>query len=266
MNKVDIRHQLIKNGFYLTKANVSKADITHLISKLRPVSTDKPLIRLGSEYDGGYLLPNDLDDIVACFSPGVSFCSDFEIAVSEIGIECYLADHSVDAPVFKNSRFNFIKKFIGNSIDDRFITLEDWIEDSKIPDGDLLLQMDIEGYEWETLLSIKPDTLRRFRIIVLELHGFENLFDRNSYLLYKTVLEKLLTDFSVVHIHPNNAFKPIEVTGIKIPPLLEMTLYRKGRAMEIGFCNDFPHPLDSKNIPSKPEVVLPQCWYKFCDC
>src|SRR4051794_36195573 len=43
-----------------------------LIQALRPWITEHPLIRLGGEHDGGYLLPDDLDGIVACFSPGVS--------------------------------------------------------------------------------------------------------------------------------------------------------------------------------------------------
>ena len=38
-------------------------------------------------------------------------------------------------------------------------------------DGDLLLQMDIEGAEWLALAQVSDRVLSRFRIIVLELHG-----------------------------------------------------------------------------------------------
>jgi len=45
---------------------------------LRPYTTDKELIRLGAEKDGGYLIPNDLAGIEACFSPGVGNEFNFE--------------------------------------------------------------------------------------------------------------------------------------------------------------------------------------------
>jgi hypothetical protein len=48
-----------------------------LLTRVRPVKTNFDLIRLGSKNDGGYLVPDDLDGIVACFSPGVSRIANF---------------------------------------------------------------------------------------------------------------------------------------------------------------------------------------------
>jgi hypothetical protein len=42
-----------------------------LVHRLHPVVTTHPLIRVGAHGDGGYLVPDDLDGIAACFSPGV---------------------------------------------------------------------------------------------------------------------------------------------------------------------------------------------------
>ncbi len=53
-------------------------EVRELINKLRPISCDKTLIRLGPKGDGGYLVPDDLEGIVACFSPGVGSISKFE--------------------------------------------------------------------------------------------------------------------------------------------------------------------------------------------
>jgi hypothetical protein len=43
--------------------------------------TDVPLIRLGADGDGGYLVPDDLEDVAACFSPGVDDRASFESAM-----------------------------------------------------------------------------------------------------------------------------------------------------------------------------------------
>ena len=56
-------------------------------------------IRIGSENDGGYLIPDDLYDIGACYSPGVDVNVSFEkeLLISK-NINSHLADFSVNAP------------------------------------------------------------------------------------------------------------------------------------------------------------------------
>ena len=46
---------------------------------LKPVRSSYPLVRIGGDQDGAYLLPNDLKGIEACFSPGVSYKKSFEL-------------------------------------------------------------------------------------------------------------------------------------------------------------------------------------------
>ena len=74
------------------------ARLRALIEKLSPVTCGKELIRLGDDGDGGYLLPDDLGGIAACFSPGVGYSSKFEIDVAARGIRVHMADASVDGP------------------------------------------------------------------------------------------------------------------------------------------------------------------------
>ena len=57
--------------------------VADFVRRLRPVSTDKPLIRIGSQADGGYLIPDDLEGIDYCFSPGVAEASDLEFECAE---------------------------------------------------------------------------------------------------------------------------------------------------------------------------------------
>ena len=56
--------------FFPTK--VTEIDrVRNLMRRLSPVSIDQEFVRLGPNGDGGYMVPNDLNDIGACFSPGV---------------------------------------------------------------------------------------------------------------------------------------------------------------------------------------------------
>ena len=61
----------------LIQEKTPKSDVLNLIQKLHPKKTIKPLIRMGPNGDGGYLIPDDLEGIEACFSPGVDQVSGF---------------------------------------------------------------------------------------------------------------------------------------------------------------------------------------------
>ena len=64
--------------------SVEKKRNTRAISLLKPFDLGHPLIRMGGPTgDGGYLLPDVLDDIKYCFSPGVGLTSEFETQVKE---------------------------------------------------------------------------------------------------------------------------------------------------------------------------------------
>jgi hypothetical protein len=234
-----------------------------LIGRLHPVDTDIPLRRLGPAGDGGYLVPDDLDGIVACFSPGVSTVSGFEQDCAELGMQVFMADASVEGPAMEHQRFSFAKRFVGAFTDGDFISLEDWVAESGVDaDSDLLLQMDIEGFEYETLLGMPARLLNRFRVLVIECHRLDQLWNRYYFQFVSRAFEKLLTSHHCVHIHPNNAGPVHRHAGIKIPVLAEFTFMRKDRACSTRPATRFPHPLDSDNLAQdSPSLILPRNWY-----
>lgn len=58
----------------------------------------------------------------------------------------------------------FDKLFLGPTTSRQFISLDDWVARYAPPDGDLLLQMDIEGAEYVTLNAARTGTLERFEL------------------------------------------------------------------------------------------------------
>lgn len=242
----------------------SSLKVRDLISRIHPISTEKELIRLGADSDGGYLVPNDLKGIEACFSPGVGQFSSFEEACFKQGIKIFLADYSVDSPNLnpQEIKFNFLKKYIGSKSDDKFVTLDEWVAQSNISDySDLILQMDIEGFEYESLISLSSSLLNRFRIIVVEFHDLDKLWNPEFYRFASIVFDKLLHNHNCVHLHPNNCYPVFEKDGIEIPPIMEFTFLRKDRVKEFSYANTFPHALDVDNEIGT-HIPLPSTWYR----
>jgi hypothetical protein len=135
--------------------------------------------------------------------------------------------------------------------------------DRNAPGGtDFILQMDIEGSEYSVLLDSSPATLRKFRIMAVEFHGLDALFDRGGFDLVYLTFAKVLRDFDIVHIHPNNWLKPVACRGYEVPPAMEFTFLRKDRIGSRRPALSFPHPTDRANFPQLPDIPLPGCWYR----
>jgi len=252
---------MVAPGFNLTW-QTDLAKVLELIRKLRPLDCGRELIRIGGTGDGGYLIPNDLDGIEYCFSPGVSTTSSFEDELADRGIKSFLADYSVDAPPISRPEFIFDKKFLGAVNDEQFFTLASW-KNKYLKDyaGDLILQMDIEDGEYQVILSAPAELLNQFRILVIEFHSLQRLFDPFDFRLITSCFEKLLESFYVVHIHPNNYYCNFKIRNIEVPSILEFTFLNKKRAINATPVQRLPNPLDVPNVPYRSNPNLPEYWY-----
>jgi hypothetical protein len=252
------RNLFLNLGLNLNKATKGN-DLDVFFSQIKPVKTNFELIRVGGNGDSGYLIPNDLDGIKYCFSPGVSVESYFEDELSSYNITSYLADYSVEAPIIKNDYIKFDKKFVGIKNTEICITLEDWVN-RNIPKSEceMILQMDIEGSEYEVIMDTSNDLLKKFRIIVIEFHGFDRIFNPIGFQLISNCIYKLTKNFEIAHIHPNNIQKSVIYKKYEVPPLLEFTFIRKDRVSYSEPETSFPHFLDRPNVASIPDIVLPK--------
>lgn len=238
------------------------ARVAALMRRLAPRRAARPLIRLGSAGDGGYLAPDDLDGVVACLSPGVSDVISFDRDLADRGVDVVMADASVDGPPAPHARFYFCKKFIGGERDGDVIRLADMMSETgfQVPDGDLILQMDIEGAEYSALIDSDDSFLQRFRLMIIEFHDLHRMFGAGALPFFEAVFGKLLRSHTVVHIHPNNVFRPVVRGDLEIPPLMEFTFLRRDRGIsEAPPEASFPHPLDADNTAGA-HYALPECW------
>lgn len=262
MWKKKIISQIERLGYVVVRRTPTER-VTRLLSTMYPKDSGHELIRMGGSNDGGYLIPDDLDGIAACFSPGVDTSSAFELDCARRGMELYLADASVDevGPELKGIPHAFEKKFIGVSNDPNYMTLESWVNRQQLQSNELLLQMDIEGAEYEALMNCSSDFLSRFRIICIELHHIGEWWNPRYFEVVSKALGQITRNHECVHIHPNNSATRTQYEGVELPNVMELTFLRKDRMKRAAFRTDFPHPLDEDCVTYKPTYVLPQAWF-----
>ena len=107
---------------YIVRKTVNEKKVLLLIKSFKIYKTNYKLIRLGEAGDGGYLLPDDLLEISACFSGGAGSTVKFEYDLANLGIKCFIADYSVDnLPSPHHQNFIFLKKFLGTENSDEYI-------------------------------------------------------------------------------------------------------------------------------------------------
>jgi hypothetical protein len=261
-NKIRRIIQILGINIKKPKIETSDKKLINFFKMIKPIKTEYKLIRLGSKFDGGYLIPDDLNEIDACFSPGVNYNADFEIALTERRIICFLADNSVEKSPISNELINFTKKHLSYYNSNDYMTLDYFIKDKYRGQKDLILQMDIEGAEYEVILSSEDELIKRFRILIIEFHGLERLLNYSGYKYINATFVKILKNFDIVHIHPNNCLLPIKVRNTVIPPIMEFTFLRKDRSTSKISNKNFPHILDTPNVPENENYTLPACWFQ----
>jgi hypothetical protein len=237
---------------------------------LKPKPSPYPLIRIGGNKDGAYLVPDDLVGIQYCLSPGVNNFKDFEDELSiRYAISCDLVDASSDAELLSTPLVHGMQTFSKLWLDvdgsRQSISIAEWLREKH---GDCLLQIDIEGAEYRNLLATSPEDLERFRIIVMEMHEVPEAFNNAQVFNHVTspLLRKLDFSFVCVHAHQNNRLEAIqsESLGVGLPRLLELTFLRRDRfpSFDVSGSVSLPHRLDITNEVGREPLYLDRNWMR----
>jgi len=254
----------LRLSFSFTSQHTSSDELRRFLKRIKLKSSEHELCRLGPIDDGGYIVPNDFEGVVANFSPGVGPVVGFEVELAKMGIESYMIDASVGGPPVSNSKFHFEKKYLGAHSHGNFISLSDWVtayESTHLAQGDYILSMDIEGAEYDVLANLDERILAKFRIVVVEFHNLHQVYQAVFYQQLVLIFDKLLLQYDIVNMHANNNAPIVKYKNIKIPPVIEFTFLRKDRIKGISRAVKPNLKLNAKNNKSLPDVTLPAIWY-----
>ena len=264
LNKLRFLNKLLNTNRVRAFRYISDNKIQDIINYFIPKRLENiNLQRIGDENDGGYLVPNILNDIKYCFSAGVGHTNQFETELNELNIESFLADFSVDESVRDLRKFNFIKKYISSFDSEKTKNINLWIKENiKFEDlNKTILKLDVEGSEYEILSAINENILKDLKILIVEFHGLEMIGDENTNLIINSLKKKLLNYFYVIHIHPNNCCEIHNVSKFQIPSVLEVTyLNKKNMIVDNKNCK-IPNELDKMNVIKKKDITLPDYWF-----
>ena len=227
----------------------------NFVQSIEPVNNGFNLIRVGPDSEGSYLLPDDLDGIRLNISPGVGETWQFESALlNSFNIPSLMIDASVDKPDNLPKEIEFLNHFlVPISGSNSGVSISELVSQAALKygeDADLLLQMDIEGAEFDCLKWVEERDLDKFRILAIEFHDME-LWVQNSFFTrtIEPVFERLLERFDVVHSRANNHARTFFYKGYFIPSALELTFHRKDR---------FKGPREARHLPTELDIVNKQ--------
>lgn len=236
--------------------------IENVINYFKPTLTNYKLIRIGENNDGGYLIPDILNEIKYCFSAGVGHTNKFESDLKRFEVKSFLADYSIEKNIRDINKFDFLKKFIASHDDETSKNINSWIIEkiSKKELNETILKLDVEGSEYEILSSLDETMLREIKILIIEFHSLEMIGDENTNKILTSILKKLSKYFYVAHIHPNNCCGIHDVSKFKVPSVLEVTYINKKNAEKKDGVCIIPNKLDAKNVQKKNEIFLSDYW------
>jgi len=187
---------------------------TELMAELQPVTLSNcTLQRMGSPNDGGYLMcANLLDAVRSAYSYGIGPSDDWGCEVSQTyGVpvhqyDCFSPPHDACA----SGRSTFHDECIGprpEMIDGKpFDTLVRQIARNGDSGKRLVVKIDIEGAEVDSLMSASGRQFDQMDQLAMEIHGTDARFLR--------LVRRLKRHFYLVHVHYNN-----QSCGVRYRPM-----------------------------------------------
>jgi hypothetical protein len=234
---------------------------SRLFSELQPVQLKNcEMKRYGLGRDEGYLLcDNLLKNIRVTYSYGIAGRDGLGCEIStKLTVPVHQYDcFNLTRPVCETGNALFHEECVGGVMKrDGAGRLFDTIENHIIKNNDagktLLLKMDVEGAEWESLAATSDEALQNVDQIAIELHiEFHKDQDKKKYL---DLVKKLKNTFYIVHIHFNNhaCTKGLD-TPFPSRAFQVLMVNKKVGILDEGRKPVLPNPLDEKDNPDLPD-------------
>ena len=159
----------------------------------------KKRVLIGEKTDGSYVMLDDFENIKIAYSIGIRDIIQFDKALADKGIDIFMYDHTNDKLPYENKKFHWKKIGLGGNSERKhnIQTLEEMIkENGHVQEKNMILKIDIESAEWNSLNDISENTLLKFKYILVEYH-----FLSDSNILYYNVLKKIYKTHQVFYAH-----------------------------------------------------------------
>jgi hypothetical protein len=248
INRLEILQKLLINLLDKDKLIMIKDRIFDSLQVMNV--SDKPLVRVGSEFDGGYVIVDNLDDVEIVISIGIGNNLDKEKYFLSKGLTVYAFDGTIGTSTkINHANFYFYPINIGSKKD--FWTLSHIFENiinTENLTGKILLFIDTEGAEYDILDSIDHKYFGFIDQLIVEFHDL--ISDSLEAGAFAQITNSLLKDFMVTHVHGNNfgAYLPISNEEV-IPDVIEISFINKRLYTFVAGHNCAPKTIDKPCNP-----------------
>jgi hypothetical protein len=215
-------------------------------------------VRMGSDFDGGYVMLDDFKEVDLALSFGIDTNADWDLAVANRGVPVQQYDHTVGhSPVLHQLITFFSEMIVGSSLRTSNASIRSILKKAGTNrDASVILKADIESDEWSVFDNCAPEDLRRFSQIIVEFHDFSHAVDDGWLQMATRVLSKLTTFFFVFHVHGNNWSPMATISNVHFPDVLEVSFANRERYSFTKNEELFPTSLDRPNDPRRPDLYL----------
>jgi hypothetical protein len=226
---------------------------------LAPVKVPN-LIRLGKDFDGGYVLNKDsMMASDALLSFGVNDDWSFEIDWKKIKPKDKI--HSYDGTISPSRMHDKLRgeyiEFFGSKAEHFPVNIgktpgfgQSSFVDAlfRLNKNNIFIKMDIEGAEWQLTESI-TEVADKITGMVIEFHNTHSLRP-----LFLDTMRIYQTHFNIIHIHPNTS---CPYAQDNFPTVVEITFLNKSFNLGEEIRKDCYLPgLDQANVPNSNDVAL----------
>ena len=227
-----------------------------ILAELQPVALKNCTFeRFGSPNDGGYLMcQNLIEPIDAAYSYGVGPNDDWGCEMTRrYRIPVYQYDcFDPSQPICNGGTFVFHNECVGDRTGNRGPHFFDTLENQIRKNGDIgrrvIVKMDIEGAEWDSLLAAPDELLAAIPQLAMEMHGYDDP-------KIVEVIRKLKRNFYLVNLHFNNwSCTP---KAAPLPAWAYQVLWVNKRIGIVDPAAPAPAPMSPLNAPDSP--TWPDC-------
>lgn len=242
----------------LSTLEVDNYKVRRALSLLHPYDVGCGKARVGGRNDGGYVMAHGFQNCPVAYSIGVGPQVEWDLEMAGHGAIVHQYDHTVEGSPSSHPNFRFNKIGIGPDLtNEALITLEEMLKRN----GDserkgMILQLDVEGAEWEVLAAVESELLAAFDQINIEFHTMSKLSDPTFRGRAEAIWAKLLRTHRPIHIHGNNGAGFHLVKGVPLPDVIEVSYCHRERFDFAPCTSVFPTDLDDPNGPDKPDYFL----------
>ncbi|MHB1903751.1 MAG: class I SAM-dependent methyltransferase [Ferrimicrobium sp.] len=240
----------------------SPGDAKHLLDLESLLAPATPLgatfVRVGGDNDGGYVMVDRGLNDTSVYNFGIGAEVTWDQAMADRGNTIYQFDHTIEEPPPVVGKTVFQRLGLGAITADGFVSLGDALRRNGDQDrDDLVLNIDIEGGEWDILPTFDEKDMTPFSQIVIELHNLlawvHDIDFRDRVMCSLDVLNQT---HQIVHVHANNYGGRGVAGSVMSYDVLEATLLRRADWKFVAHRDTLPLALDRPNAPHRDEFSL----------